>query len=54
MSVIIVDSSTIISCAMNCVMWVFDELKQKVFREMCFEAVNRTNEDLLSRYKFLK
>jgi len=29
MAVIIVDSSTIISCAMNCLMWVFDELSKK-------------------------
>jgi hypothetical protein len=29
MKKIVVDSSTIISCATNCLMWVFDELKKK-------------------------
>jgi len=29
MTVIVVDSSTIISCAMNCLLWVFDELKKQ-------------------------
>lgn len=31
MPVIVVDSSTIISCSSNCIMWVFDELKKKGF-----------------------
>ena len=26
---LVVDSSTIISCAMNCMLWIFDELKKK-------------------------
>ncbi len=29
MAVIVVDSSTIISCAMNCLLWIFDELTKK-------------------------
>jgi len=32
MAIVVVDSSTIISCAMNCLMWVFKELKQRGFR----------------------
>lgn len=32
MAVLVVDSSTIISCAMNCLMWVFNELKSRGFR----------------------
>ncbi|HDQ59843.1 MAG TPA: hypothetical protein ENN30_01470 [Candidatus Woesearchaeota archaeon] len=29
MSKIVVDSSTLISCALNCLLWVFDEFKEK-------------------------
>lgn len=32
MTVIVIDSSTIISCAVNCMLWVFDELKAKGVR----------------------
>ena len=32
MAIVVVDSSTIISCAMNCLMWVFKELRQRGFR----------------------
>ena len=32
MTVVVVDSGTIISCAMNCILWVFDELKQQGIR----------------------
>jgi hypothetical protein len=29
MAVLVVDSSTIISCAVNCILWIFDELKEQ-------------------------
>lgn len=32
MTVIVVDSSTIISCAMNCILWIFDDLKAQGVR----------------------
>jgi len=32
MPTVVVDSSTIISCAANCILWMFDELKAKGFK----------------------
>jgi len=31
MALFVVDSSTIISCAANCLNWIFDELRKKDF-----------------------
>ena len=41
MPVLVVDSSTIISCASNCIMWVFDELKKKGFEFVVPKGVEK-------------
>ncbi len=41
MPVVVVDSSSIISCSMNCVMWIFDELKEKGFQFVVPKAVEK-------------
>lgn len=41
MPVIVVDSSSIISCSMNCVSWIFDELKEKGFQFVVPKAVEK-------------
>lgn len=41
MSVIVVDSSTIISCAVNCLIWIFDRLQQKGNRFVVPASVKR-------------
>ncbi len=41
MPVIVVDSSTIISCAMNCLLWVFKELKSKGTRFVVPKGVKK-------------
>ena len=41
MPTFVVDSSTIISCASNCILWMFDELKQKGFRFVVPKDVER-------------
>lgn len=41
MSIVVVDSSTIISCAINCLMWIFDELYKYGIRFIVPEGVKK-------------
>ncbi len=41
MAVLVVDSSTIISCAMNCLLWVFKDLKERGFKFVVPKGVKR-------------
>lgn len=41
MPTFVVDSSTIISCASNCILWMFDELKNRGFRFIVPKDVER-------------
>lgn len=53
LAVIVVDSSTIISCAVNCILWVFDELKAEGVRFIVPEGVkNEVIESGLNSQKF--
>ncbi|MDD5182028.1 MAG: hypothetical protein PHC66_02540 [Candidatus Nanoarchaeia archaeon] len=52
MPTVVVDSSTIISCAANCILWMFDELKKKGFKFIVPKGVEQ--EIISSGLKTLK
>ena len=41
MTVVVVDSSTIISCAINCIIWVFEDLSQKGIKFIVPKSVKK-------------
>lgn len=57
--VVVVDSSTIISCAMNCIIWVFEELSRKgikfvVPKSVKKEVIDRGLESKRFKYEALR